>query len=315
MQLRNIEYVLSIAETRSFSKAAKLLYISQPALSQAIVRLEDELGVKLFMRCNNETILTRAGELFVQDAQKVLMLSAHIKKKMEDIRQIHDGQIVFGVSQYNGQIYFSRIFLEFKKRYPNIKLTIVEDYAANLERELLKGNLDFAMVTLPLGSNELMFEHLFDEEILLAVPRDHPANAVFNRPELGRFGTVQLSYFKDDDFILMKSRHRFRLVQNALFQKAGFKPKIVFESRNNSTIQSLITGGIGIGFMPVAQQRNTAAEWQSVYYHLEDLDAKREIVIAHSKDGYLSYAAKAFIHLAKELCAEQFNYKSDLIIG
>ncbi|HHY70564.1 MAG TPA: LysR family transcriptional regulator [Thermoanaerobacterales bacterium] len=88
MNLRNIEYVLSIAETGSFSKSAKHLYISQPALSQAILRLEDDLGVKLFIRRDNETALTRAGELFVKDAKKILMISNQIKKKMEDIQQV-----------------------------------------------------------------------------------------------------------------------------------------------------------------------------------------------------------------------------------
>jgi len=145
MQLRDIEYVLSIAEAGSFSKAAKLLYISQPALSKSILRLEDELGVKLFIRHNNKTSLTRAGELFVEDAQKVLMLSAQIKKKMEDIQQNHDGRITFGISQYNGQIYFSKILLEFKRLYSNIKINVVEDFSANLERGLLTGDLDFAL--------------------------------------------------------------------------------------------------------------------------------------------------------------------------
>lgn len=313
MNLRNIEYVLSIAETGSFSKSAKHLYISQPALSQAILRLEDDLGVKLFIRRDNETALTRAGELFVKDAKKILMISNQIKKKMEDIQQVRDGRIVFGVSQYNGQIYFSKIFLEFKKRYPNIKICIVEDYSANLERELLTGKLDFAMFTLPMISDGLAYEHLFCEEILLAVPPNHPINATIKvKPD--QFGNVKLLWFKDDNFILMKPRHRFRMIQNNLFLQAGFEPKIVFESRSGNTIQSFITGGVGVGFITVTQQRNTPREWQSTYYHLEDIDARREHVIAYSKNGYLSHAAIAFISLAKELCAEYFNYQQDLII-
>lgn len=313
MQLRDIEYVVSIAEAGSFSKAAILLYTSQPALSKSILRLEDELGVKLFIRHNNKTSLTRAGELFVEDAHKVLLLSAQIKKKMEDIQQNNDGRITFGISQYNGQIYFSKILLEFKNRYPNIKLNVVEDFSSNLERELLSGNLDFAMFTLPICSDDLKYEHLFYEEMLLAVPPDHPVNTTV-KSEPGQFGTVKLSNFKDDNFILMKPKHRLRAIENSLFRQAGFEPKIVFESRSSDTIQSFVTGGIGLGFISAAMQRNTPAEWQSSYFHLEDVDANRDHVIAYNKNGYLSHASIAFINLAKELCAKQFDYKCDLII-
>lgn len=311
MQLRNIEYVLSITETRSFSQSAKQLYISQPALSQAIQRLEEELGAKLFTRRNNETLLTRAGELFVEDAKKVLVLSEQIKKKMEDIQQVREGHIVLGISQYNGQLYFSNILLEFKRKYPNIKLSIVEDYSTILERRLSTGNLDFAIFTAPFTSKGLLCEHLFFEEILLATPPDHPIkDTAAAKP--GRFGSVMLSQFKDDEFILMKPGHRFRAVTDVLFQKAGFKPKVVFESRSTNTIQSFITGGVGTGFVTTTQQRNTPAKWRSAYYHLMDVDAKREHVIAYNKDGYLSYAAKAFISMAKDICVKQFTYADDM---
>jgi len=313
MQLRDIEYVLGVAEAGSFSKAAKLLFVSQPALSKSILRLEDELGVKLFIRHNNNTSLTRAGELFVEDAHEVLMLSAKIKKKMEDIQHNNDGRITFGISQYNGQIYFSKILLEFKKQYPNIKLNVVEDFSSSLERGLLTGNLDFALFTLPVSSDELDYEHLFFEEMLLALPPDHPYNkTAIARPD--RFASAKLSDFQNEDFILMKPKHRLRSIENSLFKQAGFEPRIVFESRSSDTIQSFVTGGIGLGFISAAMQRNTSAEWQSVYYHLEDVDAKREHVIAYKKNGYLSHATRAFINLAKELCAKQFNYQSDLFI-
>lgn len=311
MQLRNIEYVLSIAETGSFSQSAKQLYISQPALSQAIQKLECELDAKLFTRRNNVTALTRAGELFVEDAKKVLMLSEQIKKKMEDIRQVREGHITLGLSQYNGQLYFSNMLLEFRERYPNIELSIVEDFSTVLEKRLSTGNLDFALFTAPFASEELVSEHLFFEEILLATPSDHKIKDIAPA-QPGKFGSVKLSWFKDDEFILMKTGHRFRAITDELFQKAGFEPKVVFESRSTNTIQSFITGGVGAGFITTTQQRNTPAKWRSAYYHLEDMIARREHVIAFHRDGYISSAAKAFIGMAKELCAKQFHYPDDM---
>jgi LysR family hydrogen peroxide-inducible transcriptional activator len=313
LQLRNIEYVLSIAETGSFSKSAKLLFISQPALSQAIQRLEEELGVKLFLRQNNATLITRAGELFIEDAQKVLMLSMQIKKKMCDVQDIREGSISFGLSQYNGQLYYGKTIIDFRNKYPNIKMHIVEDFSCNLEREVLKGNLDFALFTMPIDSDHLTYEHLFYEEILLAVPSDHAITSQI-RSSPDRFGTVRLSEFRNDSFVLMKQKHRFRLIQDALFLKAGFEPKIAFESRSGTTIQSYVTGGIGLGLLTATQQRNTSAEWQSAYFHLEDVDAKREHVIAYNTNGYLPHAAKAFIALAKQRCEKQFYYPNDVVL-
>lgn len=313
MQLRNIEYVLSIAETGSFSQAAKHLHISQPALSQAIQRLEEELGAKLFVRKNKETSLTRAGDLFLEDAKKILMLSNQIKKKMNDIQNLEDGEISLGISLYDGQMYFSNLLLEFKKIYPNIKMTILEDFSVTLERKLMMGHLDFAMFTTPIESDELLCEHLFFEEILLATPPKHPIRD--STPSFSdRFGSVKLSSFDKEDFVLIKQGHRFRIITDALFQQSGIKPHVVFESRSNNTIQSFITGGIGSGFITTTQQRHTLARWQSAYYHLEDVDAKREHVIAYNRDGYLSSASKAFIDLAKKLCKQQFTYHGDLCI-
>jgi len=76
----------------------------------------------------------------------------------------------------------------------------------------------------------------------------------------------------------MKSRHRLRTIEDSLFKQAGFEPSIVFESRSSDTIQSFVTGGIGLGFVSAAMQRNTSAEWQSTYYHLTDVDAKRTVI-------------------------------------
>ena len=311
MLLRNIEYVLDIAETGSFSKSARRLYISQPALSQAIQRLEEELGVRLFVRRSSETSLTRAGELFVEDARRVLMLSEQIKKKMADVQDVREGHVVLGISQFNGQLYFSNILLEFRKKHPNIKLTIIEDFSSILERRLTTGNLDFAIFTAPSASEEILFEHLFFEEILLATPRNHPVkDRAPSKP--GRFGSVRLAWFRDEEFILMKTGHRFREITDSLFRKAGIEPRVVFESRSSNTIQSFITGGVCTGFITTTQQRNTPAKWRSDYYHLEDVEAKREHVIAFHRDGYLSHAARAFIEIAREICARQFNYAEDM---
>lgn len=305
MNLRNIEYFLSIAETGSFSKSARILHISQPALSQAIIKLEEEMNAKLFIRHHNTTQVTRAGELFLEDAQEILLLSEQIKRKMLDIEKGEEGEIRIGLSQYNGQIYFANTILELKTQYPKIKMTIIEDYSWSLEQKLSEGKIDVAFITEPYNREELLREHLFYEEILLAAPLNHSITVIPpTKPE--DIGSVDLSRLKDEYFVLMKPDFPLRIFTDNLCKEAGFSPKIVIESSNVDTIQSFVTGGMGLGFLTATHQKSTPKRWKSAYYHLSNVNAQREHAIAYSKTLYLTFATKSFISIAKKVCREQF---------
>ena len=310
MNLRNIEYVLTIAETGSFSQASRILHISQPALTQAIQKLEEDLNTKLFIRQHNKTLVTRAGELFLEDAKQILLLSEQIKRKMLDIEEGEEGDITIGLSQYNGQIYFASTILEFKFMFPKIKMKIMEDYSWILEQKLEAGKIDVAFITEPYYCKDLSREHLFDEEIFLAAPLDHLIKKTSPEKPNG-FGCANLSDLKDESFVLLKPDFPLRIFTDKLFKEVGFEPKIVLESGNVNTIQSLVTGGMGLGFLTATHQKNTPKRWKSAYYHLSDVNAKREHAIAYNKKLFLSTAAKAFIEIAKEVCFEQFKQNSE----
>ncbi len=310
MNLRNIEYVLAIAETGSFSHASRILHISQPALTQAIQKLEDDLNTKLFIRQHNKTLVTRAGELFLEDAKQILLLSEQIKRKMLDIEKGEEGDITIGLSQYNGQIYFASTILEFKLKFPKMKMTIMEDYSWILEQKLEAGKIDVAFITEPYFRKDLFREHLFHEEIFLAAPLDHPIKEIFSEKADG-FACTKLSELKDESFVLMKPDFPLRIFTDKLFKEVGFEPKIVLESGNVNTIQSLVTGGMGLGFLTATHQKNTPKRWKSAYYHLSDVNARREHAIAYNNKLYLSKTAKVFIEMAKKVCLEQFKQIND----
>ena len=159
MQLRDIQYVVTLAETLNFSKAAKALFISQPALSQSIRRLEDELGVTLFSRRNNAVELTRAGELFLEDGQKILQLSSHLKRQMEDIQKLKQGKLCIGITSLFGRFYFPKIYQVFRKLYPGVEILISEDTSENLEALILRGKIEFAILPLPLLMKSVLRFH------------------------------------------------------------------------------------------------------------------------------------------------------------
>ncbi len=298
MQTRDIQYVIAIADTGSFSKAAESLFISQSALSQSIQRLEAELGVTLFHRAR-KTTLTFAGEEFVRDGREILQRTKQLQKKMNDIKELKTGVLKIGISQFYGRYYFSSLITPFRAAYPHVQLKLYEEISASLERMLAEGELDCAIFSLPLSSPLLEAIPLFQEDILLAVPSTHPLAE--NYPQaLPHFPYIDLSRVREDPFILFPEGQRMRTIVMDICLHVGFTPSIQFESRSAETIHMLIQNGMGVGFIPQAVLSTTQPDVSKcVYFRVPDMLARRTFVIAHAKDGYLSQAAKAFIQIAQ----------------
>jgi DNA-binding transcriptional LysR family regulator len=300
MQLRDIQYVIAAAESGSFSKAAEAIYVTQPTLSQAIQRLEEELGEKLFVREKNPISLTYAGKLFLEDGYKVDQIINTIPKKMSDIQNLRRGRLDIGISQFYGKYYFAKIIPQFQKKYPGIELHITEEISAVLEDKILNGKLDFCIFSLPILSERIIYETIFEEEIMFAVPRDHPLNTSVTAQEGDDIQAIDLALFAKDDFIMIKPGQRMHIIGMDLCKQAGFTPHIIFETRNTETANVFIANGMGVGFIPASVRAVTPVKDRPVYFHLKSLPTTRCFVVAYSNNNYLSEAAKAFIAFAKK---------------
>ncbi len=301
MQLQVIQYVLKVAETGSFSKAAELLFVSQPALSQSIKRLEDELGVELFRRENNTVTVTSAGELFLEDGKIIAELNERIKKKMHDAQGLKYGDISIGVSPFYEKYYLSKILPEFHKQYPGVQIKVIENYTGVLEELVMKKKIDLCIISIPLSIPSLHFEPLFEESILLAVPPQHPINSqICSKPGEGR-PVADLSLFKNDKYIMYKQGRRMRAIGMDLCNQAGFIPDIIYETHNCETINALIAGGMGVGFIPMATEICCPPEQRAVYYFLQSQKAVRTFAVVFNDDKYHSTAVEEFIRIARSL--------------
>ena len=301
VQLRDIQYVVTLAEELNFSKAAKTLFISQPALSQAIKRLEDELGVTLFSRRNNTVELTRAGELFREDGHKILQLSNHLKRQMEDIQKQKQGKLCIGITSLFGRFYFPKIYQVFRKLYPGIEILVSEDTSEGLEALILRGKIEFAILPLPLLSNQLVYEPIVEEETLLAVPPGHPINQHMHTPPMGEFNCVDIGQFQDDDFIMLYPGQRIRTLCIQACRAAGFEPHIVFETRNTDTVCGLVSAGMGVGFIPETISRAQSEQCRAVFYRIREMKANRKMVAAYYHAESLSHSALEFIRIAHDI--------------
>lgn len=305
MQLRDLEYVVAIAQTGSFSKAAAQMFVSQPALSQAVARLEEEFGLQLFYRTRGVVTPTEAGRVLLEDGVSILQMSDRIHKRMSDVQNMRTGQVSIGISHLYGKYYFSRIMPIFRERFPGIEIRIVEDTSSQLEKQLEAGAVDIAFFSMAGASNKLVFEFLFHEELLFAVPPGHPINNCY-RHDGDNLPVVDLKLFKDDDFLMIKRGQRLYTLGHMLCTRAGFEPRVVFETGNSELLNTFIAGGLGVGFLPMAVRSTCLPEHRAVYYLLSDPMAQREYVVAFNKHRFLSLAARQFIEVAKEI-SHQFG--------
>lgn len=300
MQLRDIQYVITVAGELSFSKAARALFISQPALSQSIKRLESELNVPLFIRENNTVRLTAAGKLFVADGEEILRLSNSLKAKMSDIINLRDCHLRIGISTFYSNCYLPKILPAFRRQYPSIVLEIVEESTHILERLVCEDKIDFCMIPAPLQNSQLEAQTIYQEQILLAVPPDHPLNRQLTPALSSGRPFIDLRVVAGEPFIFLKKHQRFTYMGMKLCEDAGFTPRIVFETVNWNTINSLVANGMGIGFVPEILSETPLPGRQPVYYRIMGANTSRAYMIAYKKGDDLPAAALNFIQVAKE---------------
>ena len=175
MDFRKLQYMLKVAEEKSFSKAAQKLYIAQPSLSQYIQKLELQLGVQLFDRSTNPLRLTYAGELYAETAKNILNLKDQLSNQMEDISNFKKGRLTIGLSAFRSTYVMPKILPRFHEKFPGIDVVLVEGNSVKLEELAIKGITDISLMTLPIKENFFSYEPILSEKILLAIPPQHPA--------------------------------------------------------------------------------------------------------------------------------------------
>lgn len=298
MELRQLQYALQIAAEKNFSRAAEKLHIAQPSLSQQLSKLEKELGVLLFQRSTNSVELTHAGAAFMEKAQAILDMVGQLQKEMEDISQMKKGRLVIGCLPITGSYLLPRVLPVFQERYPNIEVALVEETSATLEQLASVGRTDISLLTLPIGEASLKYETLLEEEIVLAVPpHHHLAMERSKEPQ-----PITFSRLADEPFIVLKKGQGFRQIAVELCRANGFEPRIVFESSNIETVQSLVAAGMGIAFVPHMIAMGHGTPFRPVHLPLEGRPF-RTLVVAYRSGRYLSKASEAFMAVLKEVLA------------
>lgn len=287
MQLTQLHYFVTVARYEHMSKAALELQISQSSLSKTIARLEEDIGVPLFDRKGKSIKLNLYGQLFYERVEKILTDLRTAKEEVQDLANIREDSLTINVM--NSKLLPS-LFSTFYSKRPNIKIhqyTLKDNQA--LQR-LIEGTLDLMIVPNKISDERIIWEPLFDEDLLLIVPKSHP----FATRE-----TIFLTEAKDEKFITYEKGQSIRATTDRLFKEAGFTPNIAFEGDELSLILQLVNEAAGISFFPKYSFLDTYLQKTSMIKITSPISFQT-VGIAWLKDRNHSFVVNSFRDFAIE---------------
>jgi DNA-binding transcriptional LysR family regulator len=267
MELRDLRYFVAVAQHRNFSRAAEQLAVSQPALSEQVRKLEDELGAPLFVRTSRGVTLTDAGEAFLPRARDVL---AQADAAADSVRMVTSGvagTLTLGFIDSAALAILPPLIRRFTDRYPNVKLRLRELGTRQQLEAAASGEIDVGIVRGPVWSEELNGRRIATESLLVALPAHHALAA--NTP-------IRLADLRDEGFVTYPAERQAGLYEEMLrlCHAAGFEPRIVQEANEISTICAIVAAGLGVAIVP--SSATTIALSGVVYCPLGDAGAELE---------------------------------------
>ena len=298
LTLREIRYITSVAECGSYSRAASRLFVSQPALSQAIGRLEKRYGVQIFTRGGSSVSLTPTGEWFVRTGADILEAARRMDEHLSLLNGLSGQRIRVGISQFYSLHHLSRFLPAFRRSYANVEVDILEAESAALEEHVLSGEVDIAMVPMPVANASLQYEELHREQIFLAVPPSSPlvSHAAF----AGDAPYIDLSLTKNEDYIFLR-KMRFTDLAYELCREAGFQPHIIYETKNWDTAHAFVRSGLGITFIPEILVPPVRHPSDPFYFRIDSDRAFRPYVAIYRDRRALSDITLRFLESAREM--------------
>lgn len=301
MDLKQIEYILAIAEEHSITKAAEKLYITQSGLNQQLLKLETDLGIQLFHRCKNDMQLTDAGKIYVEYGQRICFLKRVAYNMIHDLSENKAGTLSIGLTPERGINMLMNVYPEFHEKFPSIKIEPTEIGVYKQQSLINTGDLDIGFVTVtPNSKNNDDYDHILYEDIFLAIPRSHPL-AKKAAPPGEPLTTIDLKELRDEYFILMFKNSTMRPLIDPLFAEAGFQPKVLFETASNVTMRNMVKNNMACSLLPQSYAQDPS---EIAYFYLPQRP-HWELCALHKKGYYLTNAAQNFISLAMHYFKEK----------
>lgn len=289
MELQQLRYFLAVAEAGNFTRAAERSNVTQPSLSQQILNLELEVGHKLFHRLGRRAALTEAGHTFLERAKRILFEVEDATKELSDHPSL-DRRITVGAVQTVMPYLIAPFIARCRETQPNLLIHAREDFRANLIRAVVDGDLDLAIVPLPVKEPRVAIDPLMTEPLLLVVGRQHP---------FAQRSAIGLHDLAEETFISLGDSSALAAQIGAFFGNHNFAPRIGYRCSQVATLKRFVALGLGISILP--QLAHVHDEGESlVYLRLADAQPSRELVIIRHQQRYRSRGAEQFLRLLRD---------------
>jgi DNA-binding transcriptional LysR family regulator len=293
MELRQLRYLVALADELSFTRAARRANVAQPALSRQIARLEAELGVPLVTRTTRQVMLTPAGARLVERARRAL---DEIDAAAADVRRaagLVEGSVTIGVTPTPGALDVSALLIGFHRRHPDVELAVREALSVELVELLRTDRLDLAFVTTPPPNRPPRLEarRVTSEELVVIVARGH---------RLARRARVRLAELRDEPFVSFPPGATIRRQLFAAAATAGFEPRVSFETGQVARVRALVSRGLGVAVLPAADAQEPG--WPVRTVALDAPPLRHEVFLAWRAGRPHPPAPSAFLaHAQRQL--------------
>lgn len=290
MEMHQLRYTVAVARNGNFSRAAEQCRVAQPSLSQQIQKLEDELGERLFDRLKSGVKLTPAGELFLLRAARILDEAEAARREIRDAHALAHGVLNIGVLPTIAPYFLPGIIARFSAAFPGIEVVVHEDTTARLLKLAAACEVDLAILSLPIDESAFDKQTLFTEDLLVALPPDHP---------FAKRRTIRAADLESERFILMKEGHCLGDQVLSFCNRREINPKVSCRSAQIETVQALVEAGLGVSLIP-AMACHEGRDASPIYRKLDSPRPTRTIAVVWPKQRPPNRAATEFLRCLRK---------------
>jgi DNA-binding transcriptional LysR family regulator len=296
MEMSQLEFFLKVVEEGSFSKAADSVSRTQPAVSIAVRRLEEEIGAPLFDRSQKTPALTEAGEIVHDYARRIITLRDQARAAVEELRSLKRGRVRIGANESTSLYLLPQVILSFRERHPEVKVEIYRQASERLPREVLERNVDFAVLASePIDRDLESFCVLTDDLVLIL----HPEHA------LARRESVTVEELGRENFLAHNVRTASRNKVTEVFAAHHTPLNITLELATVETIKRFVQLNVGLAFVPRMCVREELERGTLATIPVEGLSYRRTLWVTHRRNATFPHAAEAFLQALRQHAKKQ----------
>jgi len=286
--LRHFKIFVTVCDTMNMTEAAKLLFMSQSAVSQAVSELEEYYDVRLFERLSRKLYITAAGEKLLSYARHMLRMNEEIENDMKSMRK--NGLIRLGTSVTVGATVLPLLVCNYEQKHPSTVVEVFEDNTEQIEKRILNDKTDIGLLEGEITSSDIISMPFIDDELVLICGKKH---------RFAQLSAVDPRELEKENFIIREKGSGTRRTFESVMGARNLSWKAAWTCNNSDTIKAAVIEGLGISVISRRAVINEVKNGDVFIIPIEDVHFDRNFKIAYHKNKYLTEPMKSFIELCK----------------